>query len=105
MSKYDVTANISMQSFDGKVPVVVEFDKNNENYGELKYKHIMTHSECEFVSQVLQGWSEQDTEENQKWAELINRIEKNDNLIEYMAIDKPYHYEFIIDANGWLTEI
>lgn len=102
---YQVKAKIGMEGFEGKIGVVVEFEKNDLDYAELRYLHILTNGECEFIDQVLQGWSEQEQSENVKWTELIRRIKTNNDLLEFMASEAPTNFEFNIDENGFLKAI
>lgn len=47
---------------------------------DLHFLHPLTNSKCELIEQCLTGWSEQDSEEQQKWERLIEFIESRNDL-------------------------
>lgn len=63
------------------ISTVTYYDEENElDEGETFYIHPLTGSECQTVRQILQGWSEQDKEDNNNWNKLIEAIENDEEL-------------------------
>lgn len=89
-----------------KVYYAVRFYANDI---EITYKHVMTGSDCGSVCQVLQGWSDQDYETQNKWSELVERIDNNDDLIDIIGFideeDEDFVMDFAIDSDSQLEQI
>lgn len=64
-----------------EVIVNIDYDEENEfDEGELSFNHVVTGSKCNMVDLVLQGWSEVEEEDNQKWETLINNMQNDSDL-------------------------
>ena len=65
------------------INTVTYYDDTNEfDEGETFYIHPLTGSECQTVGQILQGWSEQNEEDNNNWNKLIEEIRSDEELIQ-----------------------
>ena len=51
---------------------------------EVYFLHKTTNQECESVKQCFEGWSEQNTADDEKWDMLCDRIEALSNVEEYV---------------------
>lgn len=64
-----------------KLDSVTHYDESIEfDEGETFFIHPMTGSECQIVSQCLDGWSEQDEESQEQWEKLIEAIQTDVDL-------------------------
>jgi len=51
---------------------------------EVYFLHVLSNQECESVKQCFEGWSEQNTADDEKWDMLCDRIEALSNVEEYV---------------------
>ncbi len=85
---YEVKARIVLEEDNTiTIDITAEFDKNDIGYCELKYHHVLTNQPCQFLGQVFQGWTSQNSETNKKFAEIQKRINNFDNLIDTLAYE------------------
>ena len=61
-------------------------NKHNEETRcpEVYFLHVLSNQECESVKQCFEGWSEQNTADDEKWDMLCDRIEALSNVEEYV---------------------
>ena len=54
------------------------------------FHHITRVGRCDSVGECLDGWSEQDEEEEEKWETLCERIEKLDGLEQIICDEESF---------------
>jgi len=65
-----------------KIGITAEFE---EDFEDSYFHHILTNQKCERLEQCFYNWSEQDEEENEKWAKLRELIDENsENLMQWI---------------------
>ena len=104
---YERTGRIVLaEDYSFGVDVTAHFDSEDETYGEIRYSHIMTASPCDRPILILQGWSEQNGEDNRKWTEIVKRLEECDVLLDWLAGDEEGSAGTMeISEKGLLSEV
>ena len=57
---------------------------------DIYFLHITRGGRCDCVGECLDGWSEQDEEEEEKWENLCERIEKLDGLEQIICDEESF---------------
>lgn len=81
-------AGLSLRYKNVNIEVVCDQDDN------IYYYHPMTNEKCQELSQVLQGWSEQDEEEQAEWEKLVELVSDDDILEQRIWDNDGGFYEY-----------
>lgn len=71
----------------------VSWENENDENPECYFNHVMTGQECVDHWKVLQGWEEQDENENNNWNSLCKAIDEDDTFMEWFEYKDGMHEE------------